>query len=76
MDGFSVTAAQVLGQVGTEWSLVGLGNVSGDKKAGMVFRRHDGTIAEYQMDGFNVVAAQLLGQIGPDWNSCFAVGLQ
>jgi probable HAF family extracellular repeat protein len=44
-----------------------LGDVSGDRKSDLVFRRNDGTLSLYLMDGFNVLAAQVLGAVGVEW---------
>lgn len=68
MDGFNVVAAQLLGQVGTEWRLEGVGDFNGDGRGDLLFRRvSDGMLSVFLMDGFNVLAAQLIGIVGLEW---------
>ena len=64
MNGFQVLDARVIGNVGTEWNLAGVGDLNGDGRSDMVFRRTDGALAVYLMNGFQVLGAQVLGNIG------------
>ena len=51
-----------LGTVGLEWSLLGLGDLNGDGRSDMVFRRvSDGMLSAYLMNGFQMLGAELLG---------------
>ena len=69
MNNFQITAAQVLGVIGTEWKLLASGDFNGDGRSDMLYRRtSDGMLALYLMNGFNIIAAQLMGAVGPDWN--------
>jgi hypothetical protein len=71
MNGFHLLDARLLGAVGTEWSLVGIGDVDGDGMSDMVFRRVGyGQLSLFRMYGFDIVSAQLLGTVGKEWNAC------
>jgi hypothetical protein len=71
LDGFQIIGAQLLGVIGAEWSLVGVGDLNGDGRSDMVFRRiSDGQLSLYTMNGFQIVSAQLLGMVGTEWNAC------
>src|SRR5215211_734136 len=67
MNGFNVQAAQVIGQIGTEWSLAGVGDFNGDGMADILFRRTDGALLLFLMNGSQVVGTQIIGQLGTDW---------
>ena len=75
MDGPQLLAAQFIGNVGTEWRLVGVGDLSADARADMVFRRTDGMLAVILMDGFQVQSAELVGSVAPEWRTCYGEGL-
>jgi sRNA-binding regulator protein Hfq len=68
MNGFSILAAQVAGQIGDNFKIVGVGDFNGDGKSDFVIRRAtDGVVGIVLMDGLNIVAAQQVGAIGTEW---------
>ena len=67
MDGVSAVDARVIGQAGTEWTMVGTGDFNGDGKADFLMRRSDGTLVMYLMNGFTTIDARVVGQVGMDW---------
>jgi len=67
MNGTQVASAAIVGQIGVEWTLVGIADFNGDGKADLLFRRNDGVLALHLMNGAQVQAAQLLGGIGTEW---------
>jgi hypothetical protein len=65
--------ADLLGPIGTEWTLVGLGDFDGDGKADLLFRSTtDGSLVIYLMDGISFRATQIIGAVGTEWSSCYA----
>ena len=61
-----------VGQLGTEWENVGVGDVNGDGRADILFRRTtDGAILGFLMNGAQVQTSATIGQLGLEWNSCF-----
>ena len=44
-----------------------LGDVNGDRRSDLMFRRTNGALSLYLMDGFSVQAAQVLGAVGVEW---------
>jgi len=71
VDGFQIIGAQLLGAIGVDFTLLGLGDLNGDGRTDMLFRRSDGLLLGYLMNGFQLVAAQALGTIGLDWALCY-----
>jgi hypothetical protein len=71
LNGFQIIGAQLLGAVGTDFTLLGIGDLNGDGRADMLFRRSDGLLSAYLMNGFQLVAFQVLGTIGVDWALCY-----
>lgn len=62
------TQAQYLGNIGTEWEPLAVGDFNGDGKADFAMRRKsDGLIAVYYMDGSTVLSVELRGTIEPQW---------
>jgi FG-GAP-like repeat len=71
MNGTNLPAGEIVGTVGTEWRMVAAGDVNGDGRADMVFRRTDGTLSVFLMNGAQILSAELLGQAGIEWESCY-----
>ena len=67
MNGTQVASGQIIGQIGTEFTLVGIGDFNGDGRADLLMRRTDGTMAIFLMNGASVIAAQLIGNIGNEF---------
>jgi hypothetical protein len=72
MNGFTFLGGQIIGQIGTEWTLNGIGDLNGDGKADLLFRDTQGNVLESQMNGFSFAASQAIAQVGADWSGCFA----
>jgi hypothetical protein len=53
------------------WRLGGVGDLNGDGKADMVFRRTDGTFSAYLMNGFQVISAAVVANVSPEYDSCY-----
>jgi FG-GAP repeat len=64
MNGTQFVCAQIIGTVGPEWRFIATGDVNGDGRADLVFRRNNGQLALFQMDGFTVVSADVVATIG------------
>jgi sRNA-binding regulator protein Hfq len=68
LNGFSFLAAQVAGQIGDNFKIIGVGDFNGDGKSDFVIRRAtDGVVGIVLMDGLNIVTAQQVGAIGTEW---------
>jgi endoglucanase len=64
----SVLAAYQLGQVGTEWTVAGLGNFFGNDTTDMILRdSNNGAFEVYDISNNNVTNAASLGQVGLEW---------
>jgi subtilisin family serine protease len=69
MNGFQFIAINLLGSVGTDFTLVAAADFNGDGNADMLFRRaSDGMLSLYLLAGSQLLAAQLLGAIGTEWD--------
>ena len=68
MNGFQILSAQVIGNVGTDFTLTAVADFNGDGKADLLFRRvSDGLIVMYLMNGPQVLQATVVGSLGTDW---------
>jgi probable HAF family extracellular repeat protein len=68
MNGAQMLAANLLGNVGPEWSIAGSADFNGDGKADILYRRaSDGMLSLYLMNGPQLVTAQYLGVLDPVW---------
>jgi hypothetical protein len=68
MNGFQIVSAQVIGTVGTDFTLTAVADFNGDGMADLLFRRlSDGQMVMYLMNGPQVVSAQVVGNLGTDW---------
>jgi hypothetical protein len=67
MHGPAVLAADVIGAVGADRSLGGVGAFNADGMSDILFRRTDGMFGMYEMNGFEVLGAQFLG-VGGEWS--------
>jgi glucose/arabinose dehydrogenase len=64
----SVLAAYQLGQVGTEWTVAGLGSFSGNDTTDMILRdRNNGAFEVYDISNNKITGAGTLGQVGLEY---------
>jgi hypothetical protein len=64
MDGFAVTSGVVIGDPGTEWSVVSVSDLGADSKADVLLRSSSsGAIAEWRMNGLSIAAGAILGSL-------------
>ena len=64
VSGFQIIGAQVVGGIGTDWTVVGVADFNGDNRADFITRKADGTLAMYLMNGFQILGAQVIGAEG------------
>jgi von Willebrand factor type A domain len=67
MNDNTVQAAHVLGQIGSDWLIDGLGDFDGDGDRDLLFHRDEGavrTLLNVEIEGNTVVAAHVLGNVG------------
>src|SRR5262245_748280 len=68
MNGLQIASAQLLGAVGTDWTLAAVADFNGDRGADLLFRRaSDGMLSLYLGNGGQIVASQFIGAVGTDW---------
>jgi len=67
MNGGSVQSTAVFGSVGTEWVLVGVGDVNADGKADFLWRKQSGLLAIWFMNGGSLQGSAVFGNAGPEW---------
>ena len=51
MNGLQIANAQIVGSIGTDWKLVGIGDFNGDGRADLMFRRPNGQLSMFLMNG-------------------------
>jgi hypothetical protein len=71
MNGAQILSAPIVSQLGPEWKNAGVGDLNGDGKADIVFRRTDGLVLVFLMNGTQVQTSATVGQLGLEWNSCY-----
>jgi uncharacterized repeat protein (TIGR03803 family) len=63
-----ILAAALLGQAGTDWQFVGLGNFSGGDASDMILRNDQtGAFEVYDISNNNITTAAALGAVGSNW---------
>src|SRR5262249_60922124 len=66
--GNSILAAYSLGQVGNDWTFVGLGGFFGSDTTDMILRNSfTGALEVYDIANNNITGAAFLGNVGMDW---------
>jgi hypothetical protein len=68
MNGPAVLQASVLGDVTSNWSIVGQRDFNGDGFADILWRDSVGDVAIWLMNGFSVTSATVLGNVSPLWS--------
>ena len=68
MNGPAVLQASVLGDVPSNWSIVGQRDFNGDGYADILWRDSVGDVAIWLMNGFSVTSATVLGNVSPLWS--------
>jgi hypothetical protein len=57
-----------LGALGTDWSIVGIGDFNGDGTADILARQNTGAIRDYNMTNGDVGGVRDFGALGSDWS--------
>jgi hypothetical protein len=68
MNGSAISQASVLGDVPSNWSIVGQRDFNGDGYADILWRDSVGDVAIWLMNGFSVTSATVLGNVSPLWS--------
>ena len=64
----AILAAGLLGQVGTEWQVAGVGGFDGTDTSDMILRdSNNGAFEVYDISNNNITNAASLGQVGLEW---------
>jgi hypothetical protein len=68
MNSLSIRSVNFLGGVSPEWEIAGMGDVSGDGKADLVWRNaKSGQVAVWLMNGENLAFSAFLIGVSLDW---------
>jgi hypothetical protein len=68
MNGFAVTANNIIGNIPTSWSVVGQRDFDGDGKSDILWRDGGGSVAIWLMNGATVSSAVTIGYIPANWS--------
>src|SRR5262249_57841357 len=67
ISGNHVSGESILGAVGDEWHILGVGDFNGDHTSDLLWQRDDGTLRIYDINNYQVWATPVIGQIGTEW---------
>ncbi|WP_342348079.1 FG-GAP-like repeat-containing protein [uncultured Nitrospira sp.] len=68
LNGASVAASDILGQLPIEWAISGVGDLNGDGKTDLVWRNNtSGAVAVWLMDGLTITSTGFLGTVPTSW---------
>ena len=67
LDGATVIGLGSLGTVSTDWTIVRVGDFSGNGRSDILWRHSTGTVYLWALDGVNVVGQSSLGSVSTDW---------
>jgi len=65
--GNTILAASALGQISTQWQVVGLGGVNGADTSDMILRNASGTFQVYDVANNTFTGNTTIGQVGMEW---------
>jgi hypothetical protein len=68
MNGASISSVGVPGAVGTEWQIMDVGDLNGDRKTDILLQHtSSGTVAIWLMNGITVSSVGVPGVVSRDW---------
>jgi hypothetical protein len=69
MNGVQIVAANVVGSIGSGYTVAAVADFNGDGLADILFRRNsDGLLALFLMNGAQVIGAQVVGAVGTEFD--------
>lgn len=69
MNGTTVLQSQVLGNVPTNWSVIGQRDFTGSGNADLLWRDTSGNVGIWVMNGANIVSSSILGNVPTTWSA-------
>jgi len=67
MDGTSISGTRSPGAVGTDWTIVGVGDFNADGKADILWRHSSGVVYLWLMDGTSISGTGSAGSADSRW---------
>ncbi len=67
MNGFNISAANIITSVDSTWKIAGTGDFNADNKSDILWRNNNGAVALWQMNGFNISAVSIIASVDNTW---------
>src|SRR5215216_2310578 len=69
VDGTLSIGSNIVGQVGPEWELSGIGSFNADSSSDVLMRRYDGRLDVYNINNDRISGWANIGQVGTEWGT-------